>query len=212
MPASPGAATGSIVFSAQRASHESEKGKSVILVRDETSAEDIEGMHASKGILTMRGRMTSHAAVVARGMGTCCVAGCGDIAINEEEGFMTVAGVTYKEGDQISLDGSTGYVYAGKIETVKAEFSDHMKTIMEWVDEIRVLKVRTNADSPEDSQVAVDLGAEGIGLTRTEHMFFGADRILYFREMIVAETEEERRAALEKSYRFNKQTLKVSLK
>ena len=198
LPASPGAATGSIVFSAQRASHESEKGKSVILVRDETSAEDIEGMHAAEGILTVRGGMTSHAAVVARGMGACCVAGCGDIAINEEEGFMTVAGVTYKEGDQISLDGSTGYVYAGKIETVKAEFSDHMKTIMEWVDEIRVLKVRTNADSPEDSQVAVDLGAEGIGLTRTEHMFFGADRILYFREMIVAETEEERRAALEK--------------
>ena len=197
LPASPGAATGAIVFTAQHASQEAAKGKSVILVRDETSAEDIEGMHAAEGILTVRGGMTSHAAVVARGMGTCCVAGCGAVSIDEEAGVMTIGGVTYKEGDQISLDGSTGFVYAGKIDTVKAEISDHMKTIMDWVDEIRVLKVRTNADSPEDSQTAIDLGAEGIGLTRTEHMFFAADRILPFRRMIVADTEEERRAALD---------------
>ncbi|MDI9490376.1 MAG: pyruvate, phosphate dikinase [Bacillota bacterium] len=198
LPASPGAATGSIVFTAEHASAEAEKGNSVILVRDETSAEDIEGMHAAEGILTVRGGMTSHAAVVARGMGTCCVAGCAAVNISEDEDYMVIEGVTYHEGDKISLDGSTGFVYAGEIETVKATISDHMQTIMDWVDEIRVLKVRTNADSPEDSQVAIELGAEGIGLTRTEHMFFAADRILPFRRMIVADTEEERRSALDK--------------
>lgn len=155
-------------------------------------------MHAAEGILTVRGGMTSHAAVVARGMGTCCVAGCAAVNISEDEDYMVIEGVTYHEGDKISLDGSTGFVYAGEIETVKATISDHMQTIMDWVDEIRVLKVRTNADSPEDSQVAIELGAEGIGLTRTEHMFFAADRILPFRRMIVADTEEERRSALDK--------------
>ncbi len=196
LPASPGAATGAIVFTAKRASEEAENGKQVILVRNETSAEDIEGMHAAEGILTVRGGMTSHAAVVARGMGACCVAGCSALEIDEEAETMTVGEHTFKEGDKISIDGSTGNVYSGEIETVEATISDYMKTIMEWVDEIRVLKVRTNADSPEDAQVAIDLGAEGIGLTRTEHMFFGADRILPFRRMIVADNEEDRREAL----------------
>ncbi|NLJ94629.1 MAG: pyruvate, phosphate dikinase [Clostridiaceae bacterium] len=196
LPASPGAATGEVVFTAQKATEEAETGKAVILVRDETSAEDIEGMHASAGILTVRGGMTSHAAVVARGMGTCCVAGCSDVSIDEEACTMEIAGVTYKEGEKISIDGSTGNVYAGEIPTVEAELSEYMQTVMEWVDEIRVLKVRTNADSAEDSTIALRLGAEGIGLTRTEHMFFAADRILAFRQMIVADNEEERRKAL----------------
>ena len=198
LPASPGAATGSIVFTAAEATKAAEAGEHVVLVRNETSAEDIEGMHAAEGILTVRGGMTSHAAVVARGMGACCVAGCSNIRINEEQSTMHVNGHDFKAGDKISIDGSTGNVYAGAIATVEAELSDYMLKIMEWVDEIRVLKVRTNADSPEDAKVAVDLGAEGIGLTRTEHMFFAADRIMPFREMIVADNEEERRKALAK--------------
>ncbi len=198
LPASPGAATGSIVFTAQEASEQAADGVDVILVRDETSAEDIEGMHAAEGILTVRGGMTSHAAVVARGMGACCVAGCSSLVIDEEAGTMTVNGEIFHEGDKISIDGSTGNVYAGEIATVEAELSEYMKTIMEWVDEIRVLNVRTNADSGHDAAVAIKLGAEGIGLTRTEHMFFAPDRILPFRRMIVADSEEERREALNK--------------
>ncbi len=196
LPASPGAATGNIVFTAAEAKEETENGKMVILVRNETSAEDIEGMHAAEGILTVHGGMTSHAAVVARGMGTCCVAGCSSVVIDEEADTMRIGDQVFNKGDKISIDGSTGNVYAGEIETVKAKISDHMKTIMEWVDEIRVLGVRTNADSPEDAQNAIDLGAEGIGLTRTEHMFFAPDRILPFRKMIVADDERERREAL----------------
>ncbi len=198
LPASPGAATGSIVFTAKRASEEAENGKKVILVRNETSAEDIEGMHAAEGILTVHGGMTSHAAVVARGMGACCVAGCSAIRIDEETETMDINGHSFQEGDKISIDGSTGNVYADEIKTVDATISDYMKTIMEWVDEVRVLKVRTNADSPEDAQVALELGAEGIGLTRTEHMFFAPDRILPFRRMIVADNEQDRREALAK--------------
>ena len=170
----------------------------VVLVRLETSPEDITGMKASQGILTVRGGMTSHAAVVARGMGTCCVSGCGDINMDEENKKFTLAGKTYNEGDYISIDGSTGNIYEGIIPTVDAEIVGEFKTIMEWADEFRTLKVRTNADTPADAKKAVELGAEGIGLCRTEHMFFEADRIAAFREMICADTVEEREAALDK--------------
>lgn len=200
LPASPGAATGKIYFTAEDAVRAVQQGDSkVILVRMETSPEDIEGMHVSQGILTGRGGMTSHAAVVARGMGTCCVAGCGEIKINEEEKyFIDKEGKMYKEGDWISLDGSTGYVYGTQLPTVEPEMTGDFATLMSWADELRVLKVRTNADTPKDAQVARRFGAEGIGLCRTEHMFFDADRIPAMREMILAHNVEERERALEK--------------
>jgi len=200
LPASPGAATGRVYFEADDAVEASKGGeKNVILVRLETSPEDIEGMHVSKGILTGRGGMTSHAAVVARGMGTCCVAGCGDVRINEEEKyFIDKNGRKYVEGDWISLDGSTGNVYGEQLPTVEPEMTGDFSTLMSWADEIRTLKVRANADTPADAAQAMKFGAEGIGLCRTEHMFFDADRIPAMREMIVARTEEQRRKALDK--------------
>ena len=196
--ASPGAACGQIVFSADDAEVWHNAGKKVVLVRLETSPEDITGMKASQGILTVRGGMTSHAAVVARGMGKCCVSGCGENAMDEENKQFTLAGKTYKEGDYISIDGSTGNIYDGIIPTVDAEISGNFGTIMGWADEFRTLKVRTNADTPADAKKARELGAEGIGLCRTEHMFFEADRIAAFREMICADTAEEREVALNK--------------
>ncbi len=196
--ASPGAACGKIVFTAEDAEAWNARGEKVILVRLETSPEDITGMKASQGILTVRGGMTSHAAVVARGMGTCCVSGCGDINMDEENKKFTLAGKTFKEGDAISIDGSTGNIYDGIIPTVDAEIAGEFGRIMAWADEFRTLKVRTNADTPADAKKARELGAEGIGLCRTEHMFFEADRIAAFREMICADTVEAREAALEK--------------
>ena len=196
--ASPGAACGQIVFSADDAEAWKANGKKVVLVRLETSPEDITGMKASQGILTVRGGMTSHAAVVARGMGTCCVSGCGDIVMDEENKKFTLAGKTYHEGDYISIDGSTGNIYDGIIPTVDAEISGYFGRIMKWADEFRRLQVRTNADTPRDAKKARELGAEGIGLCRTEHMFFEPDRIAAFREMICADTVEERKAALAK--------------
>ena len=196
--ASPGAACGQIVFTAEDAKAWNEAGKKVVLVRLETSPEDIEGMKASQGILTVRGGMTSHAAVVARGMGTCCVSGCGDIAMDEENKKFTLAGKTYVEGDEISLDGSTGNIYDGIIPTVDAQIGGDFGRIMGWADKYRKLKVRTNADTPADAKKARELGAEGIGLCRTEHMFFEGNRIDAFREMICSDTVEEREAALDK--------------
>jgi len=196
--ASPGAACGQVVFSAEDAEAWKEAGKKVVLVRLETSPEDITGMKAAQGILTVRGGMTSHAAVVARGMGKCCVSGCGEINMDEENKKFTLAGKTYVEGDYISIDGSTGNIYDGIIPTVDAEISGNFGTIMGWADEFRTLKVRTNADTPTDAKKARELGAEGIGLCRTEHMFFEADRIAAFREMICSDTAEEREVALEK--------------
>jgi len=196
--ASPGAACGKVVFTAEDAENWNNRGEKVILVRLETSPEDITGMKASQGILTVRGGMTSHAAVVARGMGTCCVSGCGDINMDEENKKFTLAGKTFTEGSEISIDGSTGAIYDGIIPTVDAEIAGEFGRIMEWADEFRTLKVRTNADTPADAKKARELGAEGIGLCRTEHMFFEADRIAAFREMICADTVEEREAALEK--------------
>ncbi|MBQ6848415.1 MAG: pyruvate, phosphate dikinase [Clostridia bacterium] len=196
--ASPGAACGKVVFTAEDAVEWNNRGEKVVLVRLETSPEDITGMKASQGILTVRGGMTSHAAVVARGMGTCCVSGCGDIIMDEENKKFTLAGKTYNEGDYISIDGSTGNIYDGIIPTVDAEIVGEFKTIMDWADKFRTLKVRTNADTPADAKKAVELGAEGIGLCRTEHMFFEADRIAAFREMICSDTVEGREAALEK--------------
>ncbi len=196
--ASPGAATGVAVFTAERAQELSKAGKPVILVRQETSPEDIEGMVVSKGVLTARGGMTSHAAVVARGMGTCCVAGAGSVKVNEEGRFFTVDGKRYNEGDFISLDGSTGKIYGEKVKTVDATVSGDFATLMAWADKYRSLKVRTNADNPRDAKVAYGFGAEGIGLCRTEHMFFEADRIPAMREMIVSKTLEERQHALNK--------------
>jgi len=196
--ASPGAACGQIVFSAEDAEIWNNAGKKVVLVRLETSPEDITGMKAAQGILTVRGGMTSHAAVVARGMGKCCVSGCGEIHMDEENKQFTLAGKTYHEGDCISIDGSTGNIYDGLIPTVDAEISGNFGTIMGWADEFRTLKVRTNADTPADARKARELGAEGIGLCRTEHMFFEAERIAAFREMICSDTAEEREVALEK--------------
>ena len=198
LPASPGAACGKVYFTAEEAVEAAKDGSKVVLVRLETSPEDIEGMYASQGILTARGGMTSHAAVVARGMGTCCVAGCGDIRINEEAKTFEAAGKTYKEGDYISIDGSTGNVYGEAVETIDAAVTGDFATLMGWADDIRTLNVRTNADTPRDARQAVKFGAEGIGLCRTEHMFFDEDRIPAMREMIVAKTEEQRRAALNK--------------
>ncbi len=196
--ASPGAACGKIVFTAEDAKEWNAKGEKVVLVRLETSPEDIEGMKAAQGILTVRGGMTSHAAVVARGMGTCCVSGCGDIAMDEANKKFTLAGKEYHEGDYISIDGSTGKIYDGIIPTVDAAITGTFGRIMAWADKYRVLKVRTNADTPQDAKKARELGAEGIGLCRTEHMFFEEDRIAAFREMICADTVEEREEALEK--------------
>ncbi|MBQ2903200.1 MAG: pyruvate, phosphate dikinase [Clostridia bacterium] len=196
--ASPGAACGKVVFTAEDAVEWNERGEKVVLVRLETSPEDITGMKAAQGILTVRGGMTSHAAVVARGMGTCCVSGCGDINMDEENKKFTLAGKTYNEGDYISIDGSTGNIYDGIIPTVDAEIAGEFGRIMAWADEFRTLKVRTNADTPADAKKARELGAEGIGLCRTEHMFFEADRIAAFREMICADTVAEREAALDK--------------
>ena len=198
LPASPGAACGKVCFTAEEAKERHEKGEKVVLVRLETSPEDIEGMIAAEGILTVRGGMTSHAAVVARGMGTCCVAGCGDIKVNEVEGFFEASGKKYTGNDYISIDGSTGNVYGEAIKTVDPEISGYFGIFMGWADDIRSLKVRTNADTPKDAEKAVRFGAEGIGLCRTEHMFFAEDRIAAMREMIVAKNEEQRRKALDK--------------
>ena len=198
LPASPGAACGKIAFTAEEAKERKEKGETVVLVRLETSPEDIEGMIAAEGILTVRGGMTSHAAVVARGMGTCCVAGCGTLKVSEEAKTLEVGGKVYTDNDFISIDGSTGNIYGEAVKTVTPEISGHFATFMAWADEIRKLKVRTNADSPRDTKQAVEFGAEGIGLCRTEHMFFAEDRIMAVREMIVAKNEEQRRKALEK--------------
>ncbi len=198
LPASPGAACGKISFTAEEAVERSNKGEKVVLVRLETSPEDIEGMYAAEGILTVRGGMTSHAAVVARGMGACCVAGCGDIKIDEEKRVIYVGGKQYTDQDYLSLDGSTGKVYGEQIATEEATISGDFETIMKWADKYRALKVRTNADSPKDAEVAVGFGAEGIGLCRTEHMFFAEDRIPAVREMIVSKTVEERERALAK--------------
>ena len=196
--ASPGAATGKVVFTAEDACDWAARGEKVVLVRLETSPEDITGMKASQGILTVRGGMTSHAAVVARGMGTCCVSGCGDIQMDEENKQFVLAGKTYHEGDYISIDGSTGNIYDGRIPTVDASIAGEFGRVMAWADKYRTLKVRTNADTPADAKKARELGAEGIGLCRTEHMFFEEDRIAAFREMICADTVEEREAALDK--------------
>ncbi|PKM65006.1 MAG: pyruvate, phosphate dikinase [Firmicutes bacterium HGW-Firmicutes-19] len=197
LPASPGAATGKVVFTAEDAVEWTNRGQKVILVRLETSPEDIEGMHVSQGILTARGGMTSHAAVVARGMGTCCVSGCGDIKFTSKKSFV-LGGRTFNEGDDISLDGSTGKIYGEAIKTVPASITGDFGTLMAWADEFRTLKVRTNADTPKDARQAVSFGAEGIGLVRTEHMFFEGDRIKAMREMIVSKSEEQRRKALAK--------------
>ena len=196
LPASPGSAAGKVYFTAEDAKNAAAKGERVILVRLETSPEDIEGMHAAEGILTARGGMTSHAAVVARGMGTCCVSGCNELKVNEEEKKFELNGTTYREGDYISLDGSTGTIYEGDIPTVEAEISGNFGCIMRWADQYRKMQVRTNADTPADAENAVRLGAEGIGLCRTEHMFFEAERIPKFRRMILSDTVEQREAAL----------------
>lgn len=198
LPASPGAACGKIAFTADESKERAEKGEKVVLVRLETSPEDIEGMIAAEGILTVRGGMTSHAAVVARGMGTCCVAGCGEIKVDEKAKTVTIEDKTYGVDDYISIDGSTGNIYAEAVKTVSPEITGHFATFMGWADEIRKLKVRTNADTPRDTIQAVEFGAEGIGLCRTEHMFFAEDRIMAVREMIVAKNEEQRRKALDK--------------
>ena len=192
LPASPGAAAGRVYFNAEDAVDAHAAGSRVILVRQETSPEDIEGMHAAEGVLTMRGGMTSHAAVVARGMGTCCVSGCGDLKVFEAEKYIELGGHKIKEGEYISLDGSTGKIYLGDIKTVEASISGNFERIMNWADKARRLKVRTNADTPEDAANAVRMGAEGIGLTRTEHMFFNPDRIPKIRKMILSDTTEER--------------------
>ncbi len=204
LPASPGAAAGKVYFTAEDAKEAHERGERVVLVRLETSPEDIEGMHAAEGILTVRGGMTSHAAVVARGMGTACISGCGDIVIDEEAKFFTLGGKTYHEGDYISLDGSTGKIYDGDIRTEEASISGNFGRIMEWADSFRTLRVRTNADTPEDAANAVKLGAEGIGLCRTEHMFFEPERIPKIRKMILSKTVEAREEALEELIPFQK--------
>ena len=208
LPASPGAATGQIVFSAEDAASFAEEGKKVILVREETSPEDLAGMVAAQGILTARGGMTSHAAVVARGMGKCCVAGCKEIVVDEANKTMTVAGKEYHEGDSISLNGTDGNVYVEAIKTLAPELSGDFGQIMEWADEARTLKVRTNADNPRDAKQAVEFGAEGIGLCRTEHMFFEDERIPKIRRMILADTVEERREALDGLLPYQKEDFK----
>ena len=212
LPASPGAAAGKIYFTAEEAKEAHETGERVILVRLETSPEDIEGMHAAEGILTVRGGMTSHAAVVARGMGTACISGCGDIVIDEKKKQFTLGGKTYFEGDYISLDGSTGKIYDGDIQTQEASISGNFGRIMSWADSFRKLRVRTNADTPADAANAVHLGAEGIGLCRTEHMFFEPERIPKIRKMILSKTVEEREKALEELIPFQKGDFKALYK
>ena len=214
LPASPGAAAGKIYFTAEDAKNAGKggRGERVILVRLETTPEDIEGMVASQGVLTVRGGMTSHAAVVARGMGTCCVSGCGEIKINEEKKEFTLGNYTFHEGDYISLDGSTGKIYKGDIKTVPASVTGNFGRIMAWADENRRLKVRTNADNPRDTKKAVELGAEGIGLCRTEHMFFEEDRIPKIRKMILSETVEDREKALNELIPFQKGDFKAMYK
>ena len=214
LPASPGAAAGKICFTAEDAKRQGigGKGERVILVRLETTPEDIEGMAAAQGVLTVRGGMTSHAAVVARGMGTCCVSGCGDININEQEKYFTLGGETFREGDYISLDGSTGIIYKGDIKTSAASISGDFGRIMSWADSYRTLGVRTNADNPRDTKKAIELGAEGIGLCRTEHMFFEEDRIPKIRKMILSETVEEREKALNELIPFQKGDFKAMYK
>ena len=209
LPASPGAAAGKVYFTAEEAKQAHEQGERVVLVRLETSPEDIEGMHASEGILTVRGGMTSHAAVVARGMGTCCVSGCGDIAINEDDKVFELGGYTFHEGDYISLYGSTGKIYKGDIKTMEASVSGNFGRIMDWADQYRKLQVRTNADTPQDAANAVKFGAEGIGLCRTEHMFFDPDRIPKIRQMILARTLEQREKALNALIPFQKGDFKA---
>ena len=209
LPASPGAAAGKVYFTAEEAKQAHEQGERVVLVRLETSPEDIEGMHASEGILTVRGGMTSHAAVVARGMGTCCVSGCGDIAINEDDKVFELGGYTFHEGDYISLDGSTGKIYKGDIKTMEASVSGNFGRIMDWADQYRKLQVRTNADTPQDAANAVKFGAEGICLCRTEHMFFDPDRIPKIRQMILARTLEQREKALNALIPFQKGDFKA---
>lgn len=208
LPASPGAAAGKIYFTAEDAKSAHEKGEKVVLVRLETSPEDIEGMHAAEGILTVRGGMTSHAAVVARGMGTCCVSGCGDIQIDEDAKEFTLGDYTFHEGDEISLDGTTGKIYKGMIPTREASVSGDFGRIMAWADSFRKLTVRTNADNPEDTANGVRLGAEGIGLCRTEHMFFAPERIPKIRKMILSDTVEQREAALAEILPFQKADFK----
>jgi len=214
LPASPGAAAGKVYFTADEAKDAGKggRGERVILVRLETSPEDIEGMHAAQGILTVRGGMTSHAAVVARGMGTCCVSGCGEIKINEEAKVFELGGYTFHEGDYISLDGSTGKIYKGDIATQEATVSGNFERIMKWADQFRTLSVRTNADTPADTLNAVKLGAEGIGLCRTEHMFFDAERIPKIRKMILSETVEQREEALNELIPFQKGDFKAMFK
>ena len=207
--ASPGAACGKVVFTADDAEAWAERGEKVVLVRLETSPEDITGMKAAQGILTVRGGMTSHAAVVARGMGTCCVSGCGDINMDEENKKFTLAGQTFTEGSEISIDGTTGNIYAGIIPTVDASIAGEFGRVMAWADEFRRLKVRTNADTPADAKKARELGAEGIGLCRTEHMFFDPERIAAFREMICSDTEEEREVALDKILPYQQSDFKA---
>ena len=211
LPASPGAAAGKVYFTADeaKAAGKGGRGERVILVRLETSPEDIEGMHASQGILTVRGGMTSHAAVVARGMGTCCVSGCGEIKIDEEAKTFELGGYTFHEGDYISLDGTTGKIYKGDIKTVEASVGGDFGRVMAWADQFRKLSVRTNADTPADTLNAVRLGAEGIGLCRTEHMFFGEDRIPKIRKMILSKTVEQREAALAELLQFQKADFKA---
>ncbi len=208
LPASPGAAAGKIVFNADEAEKMAEKGEKVILVRIETSPEDIHGMNAAEGILTARGGMTSHAAVVARGMGKCCVSGCSAIVVDYEKEEMKIGDKIYKKGDFITLDGSTGEVMEGEVPRINPEFSGEFGEFMNWVDEIRILGVRTNADTPHDSKVAREFGAEGIGLCRTEHMFFEGERIIAVREMILSETKEEREKALAKIKPYQKEDFK----
>jgi len=214
LPASPGAAAGKVYFTADEAKDAGKggRGERVILVRLETSPEDIEGMHAAQGILTVRGGMTSHAAVVARGMGTCCVSGCGEIKIDEEAKVFELGGHTFHEGDYISLDGSTGKIYKGDIATQEATVSGNFERIMEWADQFRTLRVRTNADTPADTLNAVKLGAEGIGLCRTEHMFFDAERIPKIRKMILSETVAQREEALNELIPFQKGDFKAMYK
>ncbi|MBS6954582.1 MAG: pyruvate, phosphate dikinase [Enterocloster asparagiformis] len=214
LPASPGAAAGKVYFTADEAKDAGKggRGERVILVRLETSPEDIEGMHAAQGILTVRGGMTSHAAVVARGMGTCCVSGCGEIKIDEEAKVFELGGYTFHEGDYISLDGSTGKIYKGDIATQEATVSGNFERIMEWADQFRTLRVRTNADTPADTANAVKLGAEGIGLCRTEHMFFDAERIPKIRKMILSDTVEQREEALNELIPFQKGDFKAMFK
>ncbi|MBN2422724.1 pyruvate, phosphate dikinase [Candidatus Woesearchaeota archaeon] len=208
LPASPGAAVGEVVFDAHTAFNWAQEGKKVILVRIETSPEDIEGMNAAQGILTARGGMTSHAAVVARGMGKCCVAGCGDISISYKEKQFSIGNLIIKEGDYITLDGGTGELFKGKIPTVDPELSGNFGILMEWADSFRKIGVRANADIPRDAKVAVKFGAEGIGLCRTEHMFFEGERIKHMRKMILAETVESRKAALDKLLPYQKSDFK----